>query len=94
MLSTLCRVAVLPARVPISGQAAFAKITAPGQAFKNQVFSGTLRAFKTDATLLNQNDRHFVRRAKERIGLKDKALGPTSGTPFQIGNYYNLKNNQ
>lgn len=83
MLSTLCRVAVLPVRVPVllNGQAAFTK----GQALKSQLFTGTVRAFKTDSTLLNQNDRHFVRRARERLGLKDRALGPTSGTPFQIG---------
>jgi len=81
MLSTLCRAAVLPARVP----AAFTKVAVPGQAFKNQFITGTVRAFKTDSALLNQNDRQFMRRARERVGLKDRALGPSSGTPFKIG---------
>lgn len=85
MLSTLCRVAVQPARFPT--QAIFTKFAAPGQGVKNQIFSGTVKAFKTDATLFGPNDRQFIRRARERVGLKDKALGPTSGTPFQIGKY-------
>ncbi len=85
MLSTLCRVAVQPARMPITTQAIFTKFAAPGQGLKNQIFGGTVKAFKTDATLFGPNDRQFIRRARERVGLKDKALGPTSGKPFQIG---------
>lgn len=81
MLSTLCRAAVHTARVPVTAPSAFAKFPGPGLPFKSQV----VRAFKTDSSLFSNNDKHFIRRARERVGLKEKALGPTTGTPFKVG---------
>ncbi|OXA38966.1 growth hormone-inducible transmembrane protein [Folsomia candida] len=72
----LSRLAVMPLKAPML------TLRLSEQSFKGPT---VFRAFKTDAKLFNENNRHFVRRARERIGLKDRAMGPTSGAPFQIG---------
>lgn len=74
----LSRLAVMPLKAPML------TLRLSEQSFKGPT---VFRAFKTDAKLFNENNRHFVRRARERIGLKDRAMGPTSGAPFQIGIY-------
>src|SRR5687768_15009743 len=78
MLNAAARVALMPLRVPQNGIQLISSL-------KGQGNLNLVRAFKTNAKLFQENERHFVRRAKDRIGLKDRAMGPTSGTPFQIG---------
>jgi hypothetical protein len=83
MLNAVARVALMPLRNPI---------VLPQKSFQivQSSLNGQtcLRYFKTNTTLLNQNDKHFIRRARERIGLKDRAMAPTEGTPFKIGLFY------
>ena len=73
MLSGAARVALMPFRNATVGKSQF--IHNNGQGF--------IRSFKTSG--IKENERQFFRRAKERIGIKDRAMQPTSGTPFQIG---------
>jgi len=76
MLNAVTRMALVPLRV-----------SAPKPTLQSSFkFPNFVRSFKTNATLSNsERETHFVRRAKERMGLKDRAMGPTTGTPFKIG---------
>jgi len=43
-----------------------------------------VRTFKTDS-FLKANERQFIRRAKERMGIKERAMQPASGAAFGVG---------
>jgi len=81
MLSQACRVLCNPLRNP----EAMNRFQSLGSTLKLQLTSpaNLTRNFKTDATL--RSDKHFIRRAKERMGIKERAMQPTSGAPFSIG---------
>ena len=46
-----------------------------------------VRSFKTGFKNLDKNESHFVRRAKEKLTLKERAMAPSQGTAIGVGNY-------
>ena len=75
--------AIAPLRGTIVSQISSLKSAQP------KVFSvQNVRFFKTNTILQNEKP-HFVRRARDRIGLKDRAMGPTTGLPFSVGRLKN-----
>jgi len=80
MLSQACRILCQPLRSPET----ITRFQNLGSSLKLQLTSpANLRGFKTDATL--RSDKHFIRRAKERMGIKERAMQPTTGAPFAVG---------
>jgi len=85
LLSNVCRVAMMPIKTTMVSSTlmrspqvtGFLKIQSNGG-------SNIVRGFKMGGNL-NNNDRHFLRRAKERVTLKDRAMAPSQGTAIGIG---------
>jgi len=81
LANVLCRSAAMP----MAAKPLLTQFGSVGSACKQMALSGSIRSFKTNTNLMQNADRQFIRRAKERMGLKDRAMGPTSGAPFRIG---------
>jgi hypothetical protein len=70
--------AVVPLRSPVLSQnlGSFIRV--------QLVNPGAVRSFKT-SSFLQTGERQFIRRAKERMGIKERAMQPAGGTAFGIG---------